>query len=58
MAAAFKIDGASMHVPLYKQEYEIKMMTTAISDQNSKEPRDNYIANKRSASRDSIGIGR
>lgn len=58
MAAAFKIDGASMHVPLYKQEYEIKMMTTAISEQNSKEPRDIYIANKRSASRDSIGIGR
>lgn len=57
MAAAFKIDGVSAHVPLYKQEYQIKMMTTAISEKISEKPRDNSISNKRSASREGVGIG-
>jgi hypothetical protein len=57
MSAAFKFDGKSMNVPLYKREYDIKMATTANLEENSKEPTDKSISNKKRISREATGIG-
>lgn len=58
MKAAFKLDGATLQVPLYKRDYQIKMMTTALSDEISNAPQDKSVSNKKSISREATGIGR
>jgi hypothetical protein len=57
VSAAYKI-GAQANVPLYKRDYEIKMMTTAASDLIMSPPKDIARTRNKSAERDAGGIGR
>lgn len=57
ISAAFKLDGKA-NVPLYKREYEIKMMTTATSEKIQDAPKDISSSRKKSAVREAGGLGR
>ncbi|PZR95220.1 MAG: hypothetical protein DI537_05390 [Stutzerimonas stutzeri] len=57
MTAAFKLDGV-VKVPLYKREYELKMTTTAASENISSAPKEISSTKKQSAQRGYGGIER
>lgn len=57
VSAAYKIEG-NAHLPLYKRDYEIKMMTTAASEKILDAPKDIANSRKKSAAREAGGFGR